>query len=287
MKQLTLFIVLVAGLHSFMSAAQPVEVGTVNWSRDHDAVLEKSKKTGIPVFLLFQEVPGCAGCKDFGREVLSDPDLVRMIEQSFLPLLVYNNRSGKDAELLRQYNEPSWNYQVIRFLDGDGNDIIPRKDRIWTKPELLQRMQEALEKTDNPASSITNRPPQYEEAAISQYCFWTGERVIGAIDGVAETEAGFLRGREVTRVIYDPTVVSLEKIHAVAAHHRCGDKVYTSLDGYQKAPEHDQKRQIKGTPFETVSMSNAQATKVNAWARKNPRKASEFLSPEQRAQLTQ
>ena len=285
MKLMKLLMILATGLGCSVSAKQPVEVGTVNWSRDHDAVLKESKASGIPVFLLFQEVPGCAGCKDFGREVLSDPELVRLIEQSFLPLLVYNNRSGKDSKLLKQYNEPSWNYQVVRFLDGDGNDIIPRKDRVWTKPALLQRMQQVLDKTGNPALSRTLTTSQYKEAAISQYCFWTGEMVIGGIDGVVETEAGFLNGQEVTRVIYDPSLVSLEEIHKAAASRNCGDRTYTSLDGYRKAPEHDQKRQIRGTHFEAVLMSNAQATKVNAWVRKNPRKAIEFLSPEQREQL--
>jgi len=37
---------------------QPVELGTVKWSRDLDAALEASKKSAKPVFLLFQEVPG-------------------------------------------------------------------------------------------------------------------------------------------------------------------------------------------------------------------------------------
>ena len=47
---------------SLMSAAapaeNPVEVGAVRWSRDLDGALAKSRETGRPVFLLFQEVPG-------------------------------------------------------------------------------------------------------------------------------------------------------------------------------------------------------------------------------------
>ncbi len=35
-----------------------VEVGKVKWGRDLDAALAKSKKTGRPIFILFQEVPG-------------------------------------------------------------------------------------------------------------------------------------------------------------------------------------------------------------------------------------
>jgi hypothetical protein len=37
---------------------QPVELGQVKWRRDFDAGLAESKRTGKPVLLLFQEVPG-------------------------------------------------------------------------------------------------------------------------------------------------------------------------------------------------------------------------------------
>ena len=35
-----------------------IEVGKVKWGRDLDAALAKSKQTGRPVLVLFQEVPG-------------------------------------------------------------------------------------------------------------------------------------------------------------------------------------------------------------------------------------
>lgn len=35
-----------------------VEVGKVKWGRDIDAALKESKKSGRPVLVLFQEVPG-------------------------------------------------------------------------------------------------------------------------------------------------------------------------------------------------------------------------------------
>ena len=36
----------------------PEEFGAVDWGRDLDAALERSARTGRPVLLLFQEVPG-------------------------------------------------------------------------------------------------------------------------------------------------------------------------------------------------------------------------------------
>lgn len=76
-------------------------------------------------------------------------------------MLVYNSRSGgMDGKLLKRYREPSWNFQVIRFLDADGNDIIPRKDRVWTIQGVASRMIEAL--------TTANRPVPQDLKALAQ-----------------------------------------------------------------------------------------------------------------------
>ena len=71
--------------------ANTVEVGIVRWGRDLDMALKESERSGKPVFVLFQEVLGCIGCRTFGSEVLSNLLLVEAIESEFLPVLVYNN----------------------------------------------------------------------------------------------------------------------------------------------------------------------------------------------------
>ena len=140
------------------AADNPIEVGDVQWGRDLDAALKNSAGTGKPILILFQEIPGCSGVIKFGREVLTDPSLVKAIENEFYPVLVYNNhKGGMDEQLLRRFSEPAWNYQVIRFLDAEGRDLIPRKDRIWTIGGVASRMIEAL--------TAANRPtPQYLRA---------------------------------------------------------------------------------------------------------------------------
>ncbi|MEO0454392.1 MAG: VPGUxxT family thioredoxin-like (seleno)protein, type 2 [Verrucomicrobiota bacterium] len=270
------------------SKTQPIEVGTVQWNRDHDAALALSAQTGKPVFALFQEVPGCSGCRQFGKEVLSNPELATVIENSFVPLLIYNNRGGKDAALLKQYREPSWNFQVIRFLDEKGKDLIPRKDRVWETKPLAQRMIQVLQSLDReiPNELLKLAGTSAEKTgAISQHCFWTGEMVIGSLTGVLETEAGFLNGREVTKVTYDPAVISLERIRELAAKSHAGDTAYSDLTHYRKAPLSDQKRQLRGTPFAQINMTDATATKVNAWARRDLSKALSYLNEDQLMQI--
>ncbi len=153
MKLLTIFIVLVVGVAAYGGERtnNPIEAGDVRWGRDLEAALKNSAKTGKPVLVLFQEIPGCSGVQKFGREVLTNPTLVEAIEKEFFPVLVYNNRKGgRDEELLRRFQEPAWNYQVIRFLNAAGRDVIPRKDRIWTTSGVASRMVEALEAANRP-----------------------------------------------------------------------------------------------------------------------------------------
>jgi len=45
-------------LVSYAGGDDPVELGRVDWLRDHDAAFEQARRTEKPVLLLFQEIPG-------------------------------------------------------------------------------------------------------------------------------------------------------------------------------------------------------------------------------------
>lgn len=134
-----------------------------------------------------------------------------------------------------------------------------------------------------------------ERVALCQYCFWTGELKIGAIEGVMTTEAGFIGGREVTLVTYDPKATTLEKILKQAKADGVATAIYlddtSKIEGskkirsYRPAPAHDQKKQIQGTSFAKLKLTPEQATKVNAFARTDPKKALQYLTAEQRKKL--
>ncbi len=159
MRVLTILMILAIGATVFgdETIKNPIEAGNVRWGRDLDAALENSAKTGKPVLVLFQEIPGCSGVQKFGREVLTNPSLVEAIENEFLPVLVYNNRKGGvDEKHLKRFQEPPWNYQVIRFLDAEGRDVIPRKDRIWTTNGVASRMVDALKAANRTVPQYLN-----------------------------------------------------------------------------------------------------------------------------------
>lgn len=81
---------------------------------------------------------------------MTDAIIVSAVEQSFVPLLIHNNKRGADVKVLKKYGEPAWNFQVIRFLDSTGKDIIPRKSQVNTKATLVKRMIKALKKAKRP-----------------------------------------------------------------------------------------------------------------------------------------
>jgi hypothetical protein len=157
-------------------------------------------------------------------------------------------------------------------------------------------------RAETPAAESPKQPT--ERVAFAQYCFWTGEMKLGQIEGVVRTEAGFFKGREVTLVNYDPSRISLEKLASQARQAGVADCIYLSpgarpggtsvarvkvgaaLDPtYRAAPASDQKKQLEGTPYARLKLTPEQATKVNAFVRVNPDKASEWLAPAQRASL--
>jgi hypothetical protein len=273
---------------SCLAASNPIEAGTITWGRDLDAALAASKASGKPVFALFQEIPGCAGCQQFGRDVLSNPLLVEAVETEFTPLLIHNNKPGKDAEVLQRFGEPAWNYQVVRFLDADAKDIIPRRDQVWDTGGIAARMITTLEKAKRPVPAYlrllaAEHSSGLKQAVFSMFCFWTGEMALGQLDGVVTTEAGFMGGREVVLVHYDPAVISLPRLTAAAEKADC--QTMQATGGYRPAPADDQKKQQSGTALAKLSLSPAQATKVNAWLRVDTEKALSFLTPSQKARL--
>ena len=281
----------------------------MRWQRDLDAALQQSADTGKPVFVLFQEIPGCSGCQTFGRDVLSNPLLVEAIEDEFIPVLVYNNRSGgTDEKLLKRFGEPAWNFQVVRFLDAQARDIISRKDHVWDLGVMASRMMEALEVAGRTAPkylealAAENDTQHQAVSAFAMSCFWTGETQLGQIDGVVSTEAGWIEGREVTRVVYRKDRLTLEELARRADRANCAQKVFApgadakslsgfstgSLDsGYRKARPADQKKQVERWHAlrKLPGLTVMQLTKLNALAASNRAQALEWLSPRQRQAL--
>jgi len=110
-------------------------------------------------------------------------------------------------------------------------------------------------------------------------CFWTGEGVLGAIDGIVKTEAGWMSGKEVVRLEYNPDIVSYESILQQAKDNRVAYHVFTnvpeqkqiaeSLVGKKSVSEVDKfrlddpKYYLSRTHYRYVPMTEMQAARAN------------------------
>lgn len=88
--------------------------------------------------------------------MLSHPVIVQCLNKYFVCVVVYNNTlRGENRRLLHEYSEPSWNNPILRFLDPNGQDVIPRKEGVYDPPGIARRMVKALESSSmTPAMNL-------------------------------------------------------------------------------------------------------------------------------------
>ena len=237
--------------------------------------------------------------------------MVEAIEDLFVPVLIYNNKSS-DAALLKKFNEPSWNNPIVRFLNNSGNDLIARKPGVWTVGPMAVRMTAALKAAKRPVpsylSAIAIDNSKLETATFAMHCYWTGEARLGSIDGVMSTSAGWAGGLEVVQLTYDPSIVEYSKLVETAQSFQCATKVFTHSDsqlktakalvggravkfpgGARKAQLSEQKYQLRTVAgVRSLPLTTFQSTKVNSFIRgAQQQRVYEFLSPRQTKLLEQ
>jgi hypothetical protein len=199
---------------------QAIELGKVQWIRSLQDAQKLAKSSGKPIFILFQEVPGCATCQNYGSEVLSHPLIVEAIESYFVPLAIFNNKGGSDKAVLDIFKEPSWNNPVVRIVSHDLTEWTLRLSSNYSSLGLVEKINATILKTKGKIPDwlmlLEEEFKAYEfgvqKVYLSMSCFWSGEKHYGAIDGVVSTRAGFMDGCEVVEVEYNPNRIKLEKI---------------------------------------------------------------------------
>lgn len=267
----------------------PEELGKVDWLRDINKAVAESHSQQKPILILFQEVPGCATCRNYGNGALSHPLIVEAIEREFIPLAIYNNKGGEDARVLNYFKEPSWNNPVVRIVDDGKQDIIPRVNRNYSSAGLVDAMIRALDAHNRVAPTylellneeLSAQKKGIEKATFGMYCFWTGEKNLGDIDGVVATKAGFMGGREVVQVAYNPDVISYEDLVQSAQKVRCNSHTYTENTSQKVIaekvigknqvsnvstfrPDREPKYYLGRTHYKYVPMTALQAARANS-----------------------
>lgn len=241
------------------------ELGNVQWLRSFDEAIIIAKQKDKPILILFQEVPGCATCRNYGQNVLSHPFIVEAIENEFVPLAIFNNEKGEDAKILKKYNEPTWNNPVVRIVNAEGENIIDRLSGNYSAYGLALQMSLALRQSGQGLPSylkLLTEELEPTELAISyyqMYCFWSGEAHLGDVNGVVATEPGFMNGAEVVKVIYNKDEVNKKTLDKHAMKAKCA--VVTNVTAYRK--DKDPQYYLKNSPYKYLPLLDIQTTKIN------------------------
>ncbi len=285
--------------------SQPEELGAVHWLRSYEVANAMASEQRKPVFILFQEVPGCATCRNYGNQVLQHPLIVEAIDSLFVPLAIYNNHPGDDAKVLKSFGEPAWNNPVVRIVDTKSQDITPRLSGNYSKLGIVETMITALESADLQVPQYLKlldeefRAAKYgtQTATVAMACFWSGEGGLGAIDGIVKTEAGWRAGKEVVRLEFDPTKITYKELLQKGDQERLFYHVFPDDNKQQKVAaevvgtsaistngtfrlDKDPKYYLSRTHLRYVPMTETQAARVNSCIGK--REAVEnWLSPRQ------
>ena len=93
---------------------------------------------------------------NYGRQVLTHPLLVEAAQELFVPACVYNNtKDDADAKVLKSFGERAWNNPVVRFLNADRKDMIPKVHKDWGLARLSGAMVDALKAAKREAPKTT------------------------------------------------------------------------------------------------------------------------------------
>lgn len=226
---------------------------------------------------------------------MSDPLLVEAIEDLFIPVLVFNNRPAH-AALLQEFGEPAWNNPVVRFLNADRKDLIPREEGIWTTHGVASRMVAALQSAGQAApkylqllaEDLLSDPPadrRIEQATFGMHCFWEGEAKFGGLEGVLRTRAVWIEGVEGVDLVFDPRRISFRELVIEAQQVQCATHVFARSEAQfqiaseftglqlqrlpanfvpESASANDQKYYLRNSDLAAAPLSALQQVRINA-----------------------
>jgi hypothetical protein len=269
---------------SLLAVSQPRELGGVAFGREFVAAKAEAAKTGKPLFVLFDEVPGCSNCTSFGDAVLSDPVLVSAIEDAFVPVAIFNNQGGADREVLTHFGEPAWNNPVVRLIDANETELAPRISDTYSKEPVARAMVAALQKVGRPVPkyllTIAQHSERYAPIYLAAPCFWAGEACLGALESVAATRVGYIGPNEVVEV---QASQGFGKADILTAAKQAGCTV-SEVTGTFKFSPSDDKYSLRNGRFRQLDLNDGQTMRINS-AVANNADPTPFLTPKQRQAL--
>ena len=110
----------------------------------------------------------------------------------------------------------------------------------------------------------------------------SGEKALGALDGVLSTQAGFSNYSEVIKMQYDSRLIQEEQLTAYAKKNDCSPLKSATY----KLASNDVHYYLQHTDYKYLPLTEVQKTKINS-ALGNQKATQVFLSPRQKERLSQ
>lgn len=131
-----------SGLIYFVSSNLSRE--EISWVEYDEAVIAGAAKDGVPLILDFY-ADWCTPCREMDKQVLSDPEIVRLSQNLIAMRLDLTQRHENQDELLKQYKVRG--VPTVIFINRDGiEEEGLRIEALVSRAEFLDRMKRLLKK---------------------------------------------------------------------------------------------------------------------------------------------
>jgi len=196
----------------------------ITWYEWDEESFELADTLELPV-LLYITAPWCEPCHLMEESTLADPEVVRLINDDFIPILV---DSDKRPDVDSRYNKGGW--PTTAFLSADG-EILEGHNFLTTKEMLvaLKRVKARYEGQDVPLSPIIAVRPGISMADLDEPPEAVGELTPDLVEiGVQRIAAAY--DREHGGFGPAPKFHNADALEfALAVAHRTGDETLSAL----------------------------------------------------------
>ena len=98
MKTITFTLAFLAAVAGAFAQEEPAKTGAkkkaINWRENYAGALQEAVRTSRPLLIDF-EADWCGWCKKLDRETFGNGDVIRLVEQFFIPVRIDTDREPK------------------------------------------------------------------------------------------------------------------------------------------------------------------------------------------------
>jgi hypothetical protein len=211
------------------------QLGGVRWREWGDEAFQEAERRGVPILLDISAV-WCHWCHVMDRTTYSDAEVARLIEESYVPVKVDNDRR---PDINRRYNMGGW--PTTAFLTPSGEILT---GGTYFPPETMQKLLQQISSAwtdrrrefETKIAELANRRklPQTQKGTVTLSIV---ERIIGGIANRYDTRYGGFG--PAPKFPHAAALDLLINRHLATAEEQLKDMVFHTLDGMSSGGMYD------------------------------------------------